>query len=505
MKKLVLASAVSTILLAGCGGGGGGGNELSTAIETPVDAPQCATGFVCNKLAVPTNYLNDDGSKVEVFYAIHKATDAANRIGTLFFNFGGPGEEAQASLVWMVNSGQLDPQLVERFDLVALDPRGSGQSAYAKELTQCAVQLSSNFNACNEFYANDAVNISSNTLVKDMDALRAHLGEEQISFIGYSYGTRVGSVYADTYPERVRALVLDAPMSPALDNNTELFIDRAAGYELVARFRLNSPARYDTLKAASSYLYDAGVYQLNDGELTLDTARSALFGLSEVGFYGYWEHQKAGVFELLDNGNTQLLNRLVASTPWYQSQNPTDDARSNAMFAAVLCSDEVMPLSTNEISAMQDDFSANAPVYGRYTFDGVAYMCADWPGAHDAVTPLADIEAKLQTPVLIIGGQYDTRTPYVWAEEMAQSFASLTRFIRVENVVEHGFSYRGSACIDDATTAYLLDPQVAQDNLVCDGGLMKRSQGGGFKPHPVQHNKLYNYLTELRPSKLGRN
>lgn len=491
MKKALLVSAISSILLAGCGGGGGGSNQLSTAIETPVDAPDCATGFVCDKLAVPTNYLNDDGSTVEVFYAIHKATDETNRIGTLFVNFGGPGAEAHTTLAWLVDSGQFDPKIVAQFDLVALDPRGSGQSAYAKDLTQCATKLATDINACNTFNATKAGNISTNTFVKDIDALRAHLGEEQISFLGYSYGTRVGSVYADLFPERVRALVLDAPMSPDLSNAVELFKDDAAGYELAARFRLGTDSRYQTLKEASYYLSQDGVLQLNDGELTLDTALNALYALRESTSYGYWQHQKAGAFELLDNGNTQLLNSLVASTPWQQSQNPADEARANAMFKAVICADELTPLTTAEVWAMESDFSASAPVYGPLTFYSLAHMCADWPGVQDAVTPIVNIEAKLQQPVLIIGGQYDTRTPYVWAESMAQSFASLTRFIRVENVVEHGFSYRGSDCIDDATTAYLLDPNSAAEHLTCDGGLMKRSQGGGFKPHPVQQNKYY--------------
>ncbi|MCE2573651.1 alpha/beta fold hydrolase [Motilimonas eburnea] len=488
MKRTLLVSAVSTILLAGCGGGGGSSNQLSTAIETPVDAPDCATGFVCDTLVVPTNYLNDDGSTVEVFYAIHKATDEANRIGTLFVNFGGPGGEAHTTLAWLVDSGQFDPKIVEQFDLVALDPRGTGQSAYAKELTQCATKLATDINACNAFNTTKAANISTNTLVKDIDALRTHLGEEQISFLGYSYGTRVGSVYANTYPERVRALVLDAPMSPDLSNAAEFFKDDAAGYELAARFRLESDARYQTLKDASYYLYQDGVLQLNDGELTLDTALGALYALRESSSYGYWQHQKAGAFELLDNGNTQLLNSLVASTPWWQPQNPADDARASAMFKAVLCADELSPLTNAEVWAMETDFSTNAPVYGPVTFHYNAFMCADWPGVQDPVAPLTDMDVKLQTPILIIGGEYDTRTSYVWAEAMAQSFASLTRFIRVENVVEHGFSYRGSDCIDDATTAYLLDPAAAQDFLTCDGGLMKRSRTGGFKPHPVQQN-----------------
>ena len=440
---------------------------------------------------MPANYLNDDGAKVNVFYAMHKATDTNNRIGTLFVNFGGPGEEAQASLAWMLRDGLFDKEIVERFDIVALDPRGSGQSAYAKELKQCAIELANNAQACDAFNKSTAVNISTNTFVKDIDALRAHLGEDQISFLGYSYGTRVGSVYANLFPERVRALILDSSMSPTTLNYIDILRDNTAGHDVAAQYRLGTAARKQALLNGVTTLNDNGVLQALDGELTVGTALDALYSLRSLEGYGYWQHQKAGVFELLDNGNVSLLNQLVASTPWYRPDDPADSQRSNAMFKAVVCSDESAPLDENDVANAYASYLQASGVYGLVNHPR-AGMCANWAGQLDPVQPVEYMDTKLQTPVLILGGQYDPLTPYVWAQEMAASFASLARFIRVENSVEHGFSYRGNACIDDVTTAYLLDPSTANNNLVCDVATQARSTGNaGLKPHPVMLNQHF--------------
>ncbi|MCE0556480.1 alpha/beta hydrolase [Motilimonas sp. E26] len=490
MKKAILASAVSAILLAGCGGGGGG-DGFSVGADKSEDSPICATGLECQQLEVPASYINDDGSKVKVFYAIHKATDTNNRIGTLFVNFGGPGQEAQASLAWMVNAGLFDQAIVERFDIVALDPRGSGQSAYAKELKQCAVELANNVNTCDEFNTKSAVNISTNTLVKDIDALRAHLGEEQISFLGYSYGTRVGSVYADFFPERVRALILDSPMSPTTLNYIDIAQDNAAGYDVVAEYRLGTVARKQALISGVSILDANGVFQGLDGDLSVNTALDALYSLRSLEVYGYWQHQKPGVFELLDNGNVALLKRLVDSTSWNQANDPVDAQRSNAMFTAVVCADGSSALSTNDVANAYANYIQASGIFGVVNYAN-AGMCADWPGQLDPVQPVEYMDAKLQQPVLILGGQYDPRTPYIWTEAMSESFASLTRLIRVENIVEHGFSYRGNRCIDNASTAYLLDPSSASNELVCDGSTLARSAGNtALKPHPVMLNQHF--------------
>ncbi|WP_303513810.1 alpha/beta fold hydrolase [Motilimonas sp. 1_MG-2023] len=491
MKKAILASAVSAILLAGCGGGGGG-DGFSVGADKSEDSPICATGLECQQLEVPASYINDDGSKVKVFYAIHKATDTNNRIGTLFVNFGGPGQEAQASLAWMVNAGLFDQAIVERFDIVALDPRGSGQSAYAKELKQCAVELANNVNACDEFNTKSAVNISTNTLVKDIDALRAHLGEEQISFLGYSYGTRVGSVYADLFPERIRALVLDSPMSPKRGNFVEMNLDNAKGYDVVASYRLGTPERKQALDQGVTSLFNNGAIYGNDGELDLVTGVNAIFALRTKDSEGYWDHQKAGVFELLDNGKVSLLNRLVASTNWYQADDQADAARTNAMFKSVVCADESTPLTFAEANTYEPDFAQASAVYGLRNFYSEANMCMNWVGERDPMATVTEMDAKLQQPVLILGGQYDPRTPYIWTEAMSESFASLTRLIRVENIVEHGFSYRGNRCIDNASTAYLLDPSSASNELVCDGSTLARSAGNtALKPHPVMLNQHF--------------
>lgn len=436
----------------------------------------CPDNMTCGFMAAPKDYDIPDGEMVNIFYGVHKAEDPANRIGTLIFNFGGPSAEAVHGAANMAAS-YLPQDILNHFDIVGIDPRGTGQSAFARELTECAVAEYNGESNCNDTYQQVAPYLGSNTVVKDIDRLRRLLGDEKLTFLGYSYGTRLGSLYAHTFPDRVRAIVLDSPMSPTAANNVEIRIGNAQGYEKIAGFRLDyehnitRKDRYqaivDSLFTGPEYSYTANddTLSYSEGEWTLDltVARETS---------GDWDDIKTGLIALLDNDNAGLLklkvqlksigfdNRLYSSLE--------DNLRGNALFKAVVCTDERTQLSDDEITASENRYIAASSLYGKMTYTQTADLCKGWMAQRDPIPAITDMEAALGgQQILIIGGQYDPATPYIWAKEMVTHFGESASLMTVDNYVDHGFSYSGIDCIDQKTTAYLINPDNKVEGQTC--------------------------------------
>ena len=470
MYRAILAISL-TALLFGCGGDSS--TDTYSATTSTATSQDCPNNMECGLLPVPKSYANDKGEKVNIYYAVHKALDADKRIGILMFNFGGPGGEAVWNTSYMVKY-YLPEEILARFDIVGLDPRGAGKSAFAQTLSDCAVAQSNGNGSCDSTYAEVAPYLGSNTIVKDIDQLRSFLGEEKLNFLGYSYGTRLGSLYANTFPENVRAIVLDSPMPPATDNYVDLRLGNTAGYDLVADYRLEfnttRKSQYeniaDTFANSDSYLAEDG------SSLSVDDAFSALYLTISREHTGYWQTIKSGLFDLLDNDSATLLKTQLNSIELPATTD--DDLRSNALFKAVVCTDESQPLATAEISARQTSFESSSALFGLANFYN-SYLCADWSVQRDPIAAVETMEQVLTgQQILIIGGKYDPATPYQWANEMADSFGNLASLISVDQLVSHGFSYTDIDCVDQKTTQYLLDPTAKIEDITCSGAPQNR-------------------------------
>ncbi|WP_022940369.1 alpha/beta fold hydrolase [Psychromonas hadalis] len=493
MYRSILALSLSTILF-GCGGGGGGGDSYSATDSTDKEGsqweriiPACPDNMFCKMLTVPKDYYQADAETVEVHYAIHKASDTDNRIGILMVNFGGPGGEAVQGASRMITHDFPD-EILQHFDIVALDPRGTGKSAFATELTDCAIALAATTGNCDDTLTQVAPYMGSNTIVKDMNELRKALGEETISFFSYSYGTRLGSLYAKYFPENVRAMVLDSPMPPVSDNFIDLKKASTAGNDLIANYRLDfNPQQKQSYEAVISHFYNANEYTANDGShLSMANISTTLTHTVSREAWGDWAEIKNELITLLDDDKAEpLINKLNSMS---SSEYTADDLRFNQVFTAVVCTDESIGLTQSEINASLPEFEQQSMLYGAYMWKYSA-MCANWQPKRDPIDHVKSMQDILSgQQILIIGGQYDTATPYQWTTEMANSFGDLATVITVKNLVSHAFSYTNIRCVDQYTTGYLLDPTVKIADASCDINTNKQRKMTKIFNHPAQQN-----------------
>lgn len=471
MHKL-MSGLITCVLLVGCNESDN--NQFAASRESIIDKA-CPQNMTCDFMSAPKDYANPNGEMVDIFYGVHKAEDPANRIGALILNFGGPSAEAVHGAAGMA-ADNLPQEILDRFDIVGIDPRGTGQSAFARELTQCAVAEKQGSGNCDATYQQVAPYLGSNSVVKDIDRLRQRLGDEKLTFLGYSYGTRLGSLYAHTFPDRVRAIVLDAPMSPTAANNIEIRTGNAAGYEKIADYRLgHNEIRNNRYQNIVNQLFAAPEYnyQASDGVLTSKEGALAMNLTVARESSGDWSYVESGVTSLLDydrvNSLKWLLSVLSNGYSYNFDSNYEDMLRGNALFKAVVCTDERTPLSDADIEASLDRFVHASSLYGTLTYSQHGNLCKGWTAQRDPVASVVDMDISLRgKQILIIGGQYDPATPYIWAQEMKNSFGDVGSLVAINNHVDHAFSYTGIDCIDQSTTAYLLNPEKRIAEKTCD-------------------------------------
>ncbi|MGB3737353.1 MAG: alpha/beta fold hydrolase, partial [Ilumatobacter sp.] len=274
MRRSVVTLAVGTLIMAACtGSGSDGASSTSADTSSPDTIPDEAgadpdeaeanpdTGTIdwelcaeqpapgankeCATLPVPLDHEEPDGETIDL--AVSRfATSGADRIGSLVFNPGGPGG---SGIDFLDQAIAIMPiEVTERFDLVGFDPRGVGASAPL----ECDIQIDDNIplleagddagwqklldesaeipTDCTEATLELARYVGTNNAARDLDLLREALGDEGLTYVGYSYGTRLGATYAELFPDRVRALVLDAAVKPT-DDSHELSLGQAQGFD----------------------------------------------------------------------------------------------------------------------------------------------------------------------------------------------------------------------------------------------------------------------------------
>lgn len=471
MIKSVLA-ALLVVTLVGCNSDSGNG-QTGSFVKSPSQTGEgCPTNMECGFLSVPKDYSNEYGEKVDVFYGVHKAKDPSNRIGILVFNFGGPSAEAVSGTSGMVEHA-LPQEILNRFDIVGIDPRGTGKSAFAAELTQCAKAKYNKLGDCQATYASVAPYLGSNSVVRDIDRLRAHLGEDKLNFLGYSYGTRLGSLYANTFPENVRAIVLDSPMSPDTDNYVDLRMGNAAGNDVIAQYRLGSTRKTQLESVTEKIVGGTPYYSSDNYSLDVVDEMVILDSLVSRDSYMSWSGMQKGLETFLDYDRARDLKVILARLYSGSSEDYTpsdDDLRGQALFTAVVCTDEAQPITLNDAYSKLSEFRAASNLYGEQSYLSSAFTCTSWVPSRDSIAPVTNMEQVLSGQnILVIGGKYDPATPYVWANEMVASFGSLASLITVDQKVDHGFSYSGLSCVDTPTTSYLLDPTKKVEDKKCSG------------------------------------
>ncbi|MFI7338864.1 alpha/beta hydrolase [Streptomyces sp. NPDC050085] len=456
-----------------------------------------APGFQCATLKAPLDYDKPSAGDIDLAVSRKKAAGPGKRLGSLLVNPGGPGGSAVGYLQAYAGIGY--PEKVRAaYDMVAVDPRGVARSAPVTCLdgkqmdayTQTDVtpddsgeqgQLSAAFkkfaHGCETAdKASERVlpHVSTVEAARDMDLVRAALGDEKLNYVGASYGTFLGATYAGLYPERVGRLVLDGAMDPSLDAR-ELNRQQTAGFETAfTSFSKDCVNRADCPLGTGTP--DQAGQRLKEFFTSLDRApigtgdpdgRKLGEALATTGVIAAMYDE--GAWPQLRDALATAMKRkdgsgLLALSDSYYERDP-DGTYTNLMFAnaAVNCLDQPPSFtSPAEVESAVADFEKASPVFGA----GLAWSslnCAYWP-----VRPTGEahrITADGAAPIVVVGTTRDPATPYPWAQSLAAQLSS-GRLLTYDGDGHTAYG-RGSDCVDGAIDTYLLTGTPPKDGKRC--------------------------------------
>jgi len=461
---------------------------LAAAPTPKLDWKSCGGDNQCAKLTVPLDYDHpDNGKTMKVALLRVRATDQKKRIGSLLINPGGPGASGTK---FARDFASILPDAVRaRFDIVGFDPRGSGASSPVKcednldgvfsadyspdtpaERADLATRLQELAQSCEARSGNLLPFVSSESSVRDMDRIRQAVGDKKLTYLGYSYGTYLGTLYAKLFPNKVRALVLDGAIDPNL-SAVEVGAEQAGGFErsLDAFFADCSANRscsfynggdsagaFDRLSAqVDAQPVPAGRGRtLGGGEFDLGVAQ-ALYSGKE----GYTRLEQALAAAARGDGS-----RLLALSDEYTGRhNDGSYDSSQPAFWAIGCRDGPSVGGPDAYAAAEPQFSAAAPRVGVALLNA-GLICAYWP-----VPPVAN-EAPIHVdgapPILVVGTTNDPATPLKWAQGLAQELSSGV-LLTAEGTQHTAFVTALNRCVDDHVVTYLVDLRPPPDGTMC--------------------------------------
>ena len=451
----------------------------------------CSAGFQCATLKVPLDYANPTGASIGIKVVRLRASGSAKRLGSLVLNPGGPGgsgiEYARAA------ADVVSDAIRAQYDIVGFDPRGVGSSDPIKCLTgpetDQLLAVSGDPRTAGEVAQVSAVSaalgrncklrdpqligfVGTRNVGQDLDILRAALGDSKLNYLGKSYGTFIGSTYAEEFPTRVGRMVLDGAIDPSLDAS-QLALGQALGFEIaLRRFVADCPKQSDCpltgnveagLAQIRSMLADLAINPLpGDGKRQLVQALgvtgvvSALYDATNG-----WAALRSGLAAAFA-GDGSVLLQLV---DYYSQRDSSGHYANNGTDAlyAVDCIDRPDMTTPAQTIVLAKQWAKLAPTFGAYLAWG-NLPCYNWPatqtdGAHRITAPGSP-------PILVVGTTHDPATPYPWAKSLA---GQLSQGVLLTWTGDGHTAYRlGSSCIDSAVDKYLLTAVTPPVGTVCN-------------------------------------
>ena len=446
--------------------------------------------FECGRTEVPISYEEPDGATLPLFMVRVVMAGQTDRIGSLVVNPGGPGASGADAAIGLALT--LPLEVLSRFDIVGFDPRGIGLSTpvecISDDMKEQLIaseprpttdeQLDDAFaltqevaDGCAEEYGDALGTFNTVDTARDMEQLRESLGDEQLTYLGYSYGTTLGSTYAELFPDKIRALVLDAAVDPDADKKTDAEAS-AQGFETgFDAFATNCvgliagcPIGTDPRQFVVDLLAQAGQTPIPSTELDPDgETRTATAGVVltaiQAALYdtASWPQlaqalaagqkgDSAGLFSLAD-GYTGRLD---------------DGTYSNFIDAnlAVNCADSDEKFEESEIRDLAGEWGAKYPLFGAGSAVSL-YTCSVWEADR---TPVPERDAAGSAPILVVGNSGDPATPLPGAEDMAEQLDSGVLLIWQG---QGHTAYPKTDCITAAVNAYLISLTPPADGLTC--------------------------------------
>jgi pimeloyl-ACP methyl ester carboxylesterase len=446
----------------------------------------------CATLTVPLDYAEPDGDTIDL--ALVRVPASRSRDGAILTNPGGPGS---SGFDFVAYSGTVlrDEMGLDEFDIIGFDPRGVDRSGGLRCLTDAELDASMYLDytpdspeeedlldaapadfatECIDEYDDTLVHYSTANTARDIDAIRAALGDDQISYLGISYGTYLGGVYATLFPDRVRAMVLDAAFDPIGDTVEEAYSTQLVGFENAfdnwAAWCQDTPAECsfstDDVGAAWDELFDqldAEPVEADDGrwanEAVMDTATTAAL-------YSEYDWPLLGTaLDQVRTGDPAALFRLADG--YVGRADDGTYSTEQQSFAIISCASGFTSPTPDDPEALAEELREKAPRFGGLlTVDD---LTGDGTGSCDTLMPNVEpteVAYAGEAPIVVVGGTNDPATPIRWAEELTAAMGPNARLVTYTGE-GHGFVL-AATCVNEVEGAVLASLELPDAGTQCD-------------------------------------
>ncbi len=512
VAAVVVAGALA---LTGCTAGGEGpaegegpasgpGNGQGTAAPAAVPAgledyygqepdwqscEQDVGDFDCATVEAPLDYADPGGGRIEL--AIVRAGESQDGAPHLLLNPGGPGASGVDMVVDSLDF-VVSAEVQDHYTVVGFDPRGVSRStpiaclsdeemdqarqeyvdpSTEQGLDDVMASAEEYAAACDENTGEVLGHVDTDSAARDMDLLRAVLGDERLNYLGFSYGTALGASYAEQFPANVGRMVLDGAMDPSLDE-FEVLLAQASGFEeAIASWAEFCLAGSDCPLSGTA---EEGVQQVRDllaqveaSPLTAGDGRQVPAGTFVAGLMTplyaneTWPLLSQAIGDAMQGNPDTIL--YLADLNAGREEDGTYSSNINDAFTAITCLDAPVDTDRDSLRDQAEQLDAASPTIGRF----LAYSdanCAVWP--EEPVSEPAPASAPGAAPIVVIGTTGDPATPYEWAPALAEQLESAV--LVSWDGQGHTAYGRAGACIGDAVDGYLVDGTVPEDGLECD-------------------------------------
>ncbi|MFD4673581.1 alpha/beta hydrolase [Lentzea sp. NPDC058450] len=455
------------------------------------------TKVSCAVQVVPVDHSRPRGDTTGVVMMKRPAGDPAKKIGSLFINPGGPGG---AGLIYSAyGSSFFTPEILEKFDLIGFDPRGVGRSAplrcfrtqeeadavnegwfalpRTKDEIASSIRQSKAYTDYCKINAGPLLNhMSTEAVARDLDAMRESVGDKQLTYVGFSYGTLLGATYANIFPTKSRALVLDGNVDPKLrlTNGAQYDKERARGFEIALDAMLKRCDSVGVERCAfaggARKKFDDIRTKLGQGPTTLPNGTQVtltdVVGRTSSNLYSPTSFKSLtawlqSIHAAQNPSAASLAVQSVVDVPMLNNQAGRADVRvlpdtpytADDSYYAVNCIDKPFARTNRNWATTAAQWEKESPTFGRYQAASDLLTCPTWP-TRNPDRWIGPWNKKTKNPIVVVGNYYDPATQYLFAQRMTKQLGNA----RLISVDAFGHCILGdSAGADAAVTRYLVD------------------------------------------------
>ncbi|MDP2012803.1 MAG: alpha/beta hydrolase [Actinomycetota bacterium] len=489
MKRIGIGIAAAVLVMAAPLSASAAPSGLNSYYSQTLDWHSCSAGQ-CAQLRVPLDY--SDLSKGDISIAVSRIVHSgATSQGSIVINPGGPGESG-LGFAWYA-AKFLAPAVAKEFDFIGFDPRGVGKSAPVTcmtpkqtaswlamdstpdnpkeidEVMRAAARISK---GCLKFSPRISPFVGTPSTAQDLDLLRSALGEDKLNWLGFSYGTALGTTYLETFPDRVGRFVLDGALNPEL-NSMQISAGQSVGFQRAFQnFAADCANRKNCSLGQTPAVVTAKVNallaRLDQHPLRTDQGPQLTQALGMGGMLtamytqDLWQPLSQAIEQALAGNGTGLLELAWSGAEQIGPTKFTSNVQS--AYYAIDCWDNPKPPGAAGFSAAAKRWSANAPV--PEFAKSIAWSnapCTAWFD-HNPQAP-APAATSTKAPILVIGTRFDPATPYEWSRALSSQLPTSTLLTYEGN--GHTAYGSGSNCIDDLVDQYLLRGTLPAKSTSC--------------------------------------